>query len=82
MIINNELIENEFLEIVRAASKWDSTSSNFISVSSICREMKYHYGDYDKDLIEGLIKRLETAGTIEAEYLDGMLLGVKRFAPL
>lgn len=80
MIINNELIENEFLEIVRAASKRDSIYSNFISVGSICRETKYRYGDYDKDLVEGLIKRLEREGTIEAEYLDGMLLGVKRSA--
>lgn len=66
-----------FLELVHAAAKRDLTAP-LVSVMSICREMKMVYGTCNKDLVEAMIERLDGAGTLKAEYLDGLLLGVRR----
>lgn len=70
------MISNDFLTLVRDAARHERLSG-IISVASICREMKLRYGDYDKTWIEQQIEHLEQSGKLEAEYLDGVLLGVK-----
>lgn len=69
--------DEKLLDVVRAAAKNAPLYDGAVLFNEICREVKNRCGAFNAEKIEFQIRHLEEVGALKAEYLDGMLIGVK-----